>query len=62
VIGEHLSGDDVGRVRSFLKIVKPRCPDAKIDRATQAFLDDTSKLPAQLKNREMLERHDQALA
>ncbi len=62
VIGEHLSGDAEGRVRSFLKIVKPRCPEAKLDRATQSFLDDTSKLPAQLKNREMLEKHDQALA
>lgn len=60
--GEHLSGDNEGRVRSFLKIVRPRCPEAKLDRATQAYLDDASKLPAQLPNADMLAKHDQALA
>ena len=60
--GEHLSGDNEGRIRSFLQIVKPRCPEAKLDRATQAFLDDPKKSPAQLPNKDMLAQHDQALA
>ena len=60
--GEHLSGDNEGRARSFLKIVKPRCTEAKLDRATQAFLDDPTKKPAQLPSKDMLAKHDQALA
>jgi len=58
--GEALEGDSEGRVRAFVKLVKARCPEAKLDRATQAFLDDTQP-PAQLPSLELLAQHDQAL-
>ena len=59
--GERIDGDADARLRALITLVKPRCPDVKIDRATQAFLDGT-KPAAQLPNPEMLAKHDQALA
>jgi hypothetical protein len=60
--GEVISGEPETRVRTFMKLVAPRCPEAKLDRATQAFLDDDAKSPAQLPNLDMLAKHDTALA
>lgn len=60
--GETISGEPETRVRAFMKLVAPRCPEAKLDRATQAFLDDESKPPAQLPTLDMLAKHDAALA
>jgi hypothetical protein len=62
LIGEHLEGDPEARMRAFLDIVVPRCPEVKLDRATQAFLDDATKRPAQLPSLALLAKHDQALA
>ena len=59
--GERIEGDAEARVRALLALVKPRCPEAKLDRATQAFLDGT-KAAAQLPSVDMLAKHDQALA
>ena len=59
---QFADGDAEARVRNFVKLVAPRCSEAKIDRATQSFLDDATKKPAQLPNLEMLAKHDQALA
>ena len=60
--GEHFEGEGDTRVRSFMQVVTKRCTEARIDRATQNFLDDDSKRPAQLSNLELLARHDTALA
>jgi hypothetical protein len=60
--GETISGEPESRVRTFMKLVAPRCPEAQLDRATQAFLADDAKSPAQLPNLDMLAKHDAALA
>jgi len=60
--GETLEGDSEGRVRAFVKLVKARAPEAKLDRATQSFFDDNTARPAQLPSLELLAKHDQALA
>jgi len=60
--GEPVDGDAESRARAFLQLVRPRCTDAKLDKATQGFLDDATKKPAQLPSMEMLAKHDQALA
>lgn len=60
--GEPFEGDAEGRIRAFIRAVHPRCPEARLDRMTQAFLDDATRPPAQLPNVEMLAKHDQALA
>lgn len=60
--GEAFAGDSEARVRAFVTAVLPRCPEARLDRATQAFLDDASQQPAQLPDLELLAKHDQALA
>lgn len=60
--GELFEGDATARVRAFLKSVRARCPGTKLDRATQAFLDDETKPPAQLTNLALLAKHDEALA
>lgn len=57
--GEPIEGDGDARVRAFVELVKPRCPDAKLDRATQAFLDGAK--PAAQLTLELLGKHDQAL-
>ena len=63
-----LTGESFGeadaetRVRELVKLVTQRCPEAKLDRATQAFVEDATRRPAQLPNLEMLAKHDQALA
>ena len=60
--GEHFEGDGDTRVRSFMQIVTKRCTEARIDRATQSFLDDDTKRPAQLPSLDLLAKHDTALA
>lgn len=49
------------RLRALVTHVKPRCPDAALDKPTQAFTYDDTKSAAQLKNLEMLAAHDQAV-
>lgn len=60
--GEHFEGEGDQRVRSFMQVVTKRCTDARIDRATQSFLDDDTKRPAQLTSLDLLSKHDTALA
>lgn len=57
-----ISGEPEARVRALLDLILPRCPEAKLDRATQAFIEDDTKSPAQLPNLDMLAKHDAALA
>lgn len=58
--GELLDGaDHDARIRALVALVRPRCNDAKVDKATQLFLD--GKPPAQL-GLDLLAKHDQALA
>ena len=58
--GEPFEGDGEARARAFVDRVRPRCPEAKLDRATQNFLDGNKA--AQLPNLDVLAKHDQALA
>jgi hypothetical protein len=60
--GEPVDGDAEARARAFVQLVRPRCPDAKLDKATLGFLDDTSRKPAQLSSLDLLAKHDQAIA
>ena len=58
--GEAFEGDGEARARVFVERVRPRCPDAKLDRATLNFLEGNKA--AQLPNLDVLAKHDQALA
>ena len=62
--GDPIEADGDGpdaRARAFVQMLRPRCREAKLDRATQLFLDHTDEQPAQL-NMDLLSKHDQALA
>lgn len=58
--GELVDGaDHEARLRTLVALVRPRCNDAKVDKATQLFLD--GKPAAQL-GLDVLPKHDHALA
>ncbi len=58
--GEVIEGEGDDRARAIAKLVVARCKDAKVDRATQGFIDGPNS-PAQL-SLELLAKHDKALA
>jgi hypothetical protein len=60
ITGEVVEGGDIERARALAKLLASRCTQAKLDKASQAFVD-TDKPPAQLPTLDMLAKHDQAL-
>ena len=58
--GDPVEGDGDARGRKLVALVAERCPDAKLDPATRAFLD--GKDAAQLPDVATLAAHDQRLA
>lgn len=60
ISGEPVEGDGEARARKLVAMAAERCPSAKLDPATRAFLD--SKDAAQLPDLATLAAHDQRLA
>jgi hypothetical protein len=58
--GDPVDGDGDARARTLVALVAERCPEAKLDPATRAFLD--GKDAAQLPDLATLAAHDQRLA
>jgi hypothetical protein len=61
VTGEPIDGDGERRARELVELVTSRCPDAKLDPATRAFIESRGQA-AQLPDVETLAAHDARLA
>ena len=59
--GDPLGGDGEVRGRAFVELVMSRCPDAKLDPATRAFIE-TKREAAQLPDVATLAVHDERLS